>query len=324
MNPELPKRTKNHNGNLRRIGVELEFSGLDLEDIAAAVQSEFGGNIIKLNDYEIDVSDTEFGTFRIELDAMFLKDLGRRKKDDATLFSQLEKFGEDMLAGATKPLVPREVCSPPMPIDQLYTLNPLLVRLRKLGAKGTHESLIYAFGVHLNPELPDLKTTTIVAYMQSFALLYDWLKKQQRIDVKRRLSSFIQEWSKDYVLKICQPDYTPDQAKMIDDYLQENPSRNRALDMLPLLTHLDEQRVRKRLPEEKIKPRPTFHYRMPNCEIDRADWGVDDAWEYWLYVEALANDDARRAEMCSAYIKHHQDVISSMAGDWAKDTTQWL
>jgi hypothetical protein len=41
---------------------------------------------------------------------------------------------------------------------------------------------------------------------------------------------------------------------------------------------------------ELIKPRPTWHYRLPNCLIDDPDWSLRDPWREWVRIEKLAAD----------------------------------
>ena len=64
---EPPKRT-NDAGEPRRIGVEIEFGGLDLQAAASLVQRVFGGSIKEENPHKLVVADTEIGDFGIELD----------------------------------------------------------------------------------------------------------------------------------------------------------------------------------------------------------------------------------------------------------------
>ena len=56
-------------GKLRRIGIELEFSGLGIEQIARIVKDVVGGSISPISPYECDVDDTPHGTYHIELDS---------------------------------------------------------------------------------------------------------------------------------------------------------------------------------------------------------------------------------------------------------------
>ena len=67
-------------------------------------------------------------------------------------------------------------------------------------------------------------------------------------------------------------------------------TRKRALDLLPLLAHLDEERVRSVLPHEKIGSRPVFHYRLPHAHLSDPTWSIMPDWNRWLLVERLASD----------------------------------
>jgi len=91
-----------------------------------------------------------------------------------------------------------------------------------------------------------------------------WLWRAIDPDTTRRLLNFAEPFPDEYVRLLAGESYWPDESALIDDYVRLNPTRNRDLDMLPLLAFLDEDRVRSKLPDEKINPRPTFHYRLPD------------------------------------------------------------
>ena len=112
--------------------------------------------------------------------------------------------------------------------------------------------------------------------------------------------------------------------QLIDDYLTHNPTRNRALDMLPLFRHIDEQRVINVVDDDRIKARPTFHYRLPNCQIDEPDWGLIRAWRDWLQVEALAADATRLDAVMQAWRKHSSGITGGLFEDWSKDCASFL
>jgi hypothetical protein len=52
-------------------------------------------------------------------------------------------------------VVPYEIVTPPLPISKLDDLNTLANKLRSLKVKGTGSSFMYAFGLHINPEVPN-------------------------------------------------------------------------------------------------------------------------------------------------------------------------
>jgi hypothetical protein len=93
--------------------------------------------------------------------------------------------------------------------------------------------------------------------------------------------------------RLVAPDYWPGLSAFIDDYLDANPTRNRDLDLLPLLLHLDEPRVRAALPDEKINARPTFHYRLPDARVSDPGWSIAPDWNRWVAVERLAAERSR-------------------------------
>ncbi|MEO1695005.1 MAG: amidoligase family protein, partial [Pseudomonadota bacterium] len=103
------------------------------------------------------------------------------------------------------------------------------------------------------------------------------------------------------------------QDALIDDYLRLSPTRNTELDLLPLLAHLDADRVRRALPDEKVRARPTFHYRLPNAEIGNPNWSALREWNRWVLVEQIAADDAFLTETLDAYRRARGGALS---GPW--------
>lgn len=319
----LPLCPDTAEGKPRRVGVELEFSGLDVEAAATLVQACFGGVIEPRGRYDSRVNDTRFGTFGVELDFQFLRRLGRREEDEDAVLD-LNRLSEQMLSLIAQRVVPLEIVAPPIAIAQLGELEPLVARLREAGALGTRHSLAYAFGLQLNPELPALDARTVTAYFKAFLCLHDWLRSAGEVDVVRRLTPYIKAFSNDYVRKVVATDYWPDLDTLIDDYLQVNPDRNRALDMLPLFAHLDASRVRRHVDDPRIKARPTLHYRLPNCEIDQPEWRVLDPWRHWLHVEHLAASEQQLEAACAAYHEHLQSSIDGLLSNWAKRSERFL
>ena len=229
-----------------------------------------------------------------------------------------------MLRKGAEAIVPVEVVSPPLPMARLHDIQVLIARLRTAGAKGSGAGLTYAFGMQFNPELPSLEAKAIAAYLKAFFCLYDWLAQRSNVDLTRRLTGFSAAFPDKYVRKVVDPDYRPEQAALIDDYLADNPSRNRALDMLPLFLHLDKARLRAVVDDPRVKPRPTLHYRLPNCEIDRPDWGVHLAWQDWLEVEKLACDRARLDALCGTYSAWLDEPVSHLLENWADEVARQL
>lgn len=318
-----PPRTLNASGDPRRIGVELEFSGMEIEDIARITARCLGGRIEQISSYEISVRDSILGDIGVELDYAYLKKLGRERDPHAEV-DDLDQLGESLLKLAAEQLVPHEIVSAPMAMADAWRLGELLQRLRAGGARGTGYAVSYAFGLHLNPELPDTEPATIVAYLRAFLCLFEWLRERSKVDLSRRVTPYIDPFEKEYVLLVLDKNYAPDLSTLIDDYLLHNPTRNRALDMLPLFSHLDEPRVRNAIDDDRIKARPTFHYRLPNCDIDNPDWSLAQPWRDWLQIEALACDPRRLEAARRGYLQHLRGPAGGLFHDWVRASSRWL
>lgn len=320
----MPPHTQNHAGGERRMGVEFEFSGLGMEQIARVLRATLGGEIDPLSAYEYKIRDTPVGDFKVELDYAYLKSLGRREDRGHDLQADLERLSEDMLAAVAKRVVPFEIVCPPIALSQLGVLEDLVAALREAGARGTAESPIYAFGMHFNPELPALDTTTVRDYLRAYMVLFDWLRQVSNVDISRRVFPYIQAYPKDYHRLVCAADYAPSMDKLIDDYLEHNPTRNRALDMLPLFSFLDERRVTAVVHDQLVNPRPTLHYRLPNCEIEREDWRIEIAWRHWLRVEHLAAQPQRLQQACAEYSAHLSKPLGNLINHWIDKVHPWV
>lgn len=321
---KLPVTPTKEDGTQRRVGVEIELGGLGPAPIGACLQAVFGGRVRSKNRFALTVENTELGDFLVELDAQQLRELGDKIEHDDAAASKVESVSADWLTKAIEQFVPWEVVTGPLTLTQLARLPAAVAALRAAGALGTRHAFRFAFGVHFNPELPDLKAETILAYMRAFFCLYDWIAERENIDLVRRLTPYINHFDRDYICKILAADYQPDLATLCDDYLDANPTRNRSLDMLPLFAHLDPQRVQSRLDDPLIKARPTLHYRLPNCDIDNPRWNLDKPWDDWLAVEALAADADKLRDICSCYRDHLVSLTGIFEEGWASQSRRWL
>ena len=319
----LPPVTHTTQGKPRRIGIELEFSGLSLEEAAAILIDLIGGPSRQPGRYETQVMGDPAGPWQVELDFTWLKSLGRREHDEG-LGGRVQELAEDGLRAIAERIVPVEVVGPPMPMNRLAEVNRLIDALREAGAVGTSDNPVYAFGMQLNPELADTDVDSIRGYLQAYLCLEDWLRGRAQVDLTRRLTFFADPFPKPYARAVVDADYAPHRDRLIDDYLDANPTRNRALDLLPLFAYLDEPRVRARVDDDRIKARPTLHYRLPNSEIDRPGWNLSQAWDDWLVVERLASDPQRLARLCETYALFLDRPLGRLTGDWAEQTQQWL
>jgi hypothetical protein len=216
----------------------------------------------------------------------------------------------------------------PLSFWKFPRLNEIVKVLDSLKAKGTQESIFYAFGMHINPSIPDLDSKTLVAYTQSFLLLTDWIIEDSRVDFSRRFfTNFIDPFPDSYVEQVLNTKYEPDVQKFIDDYLAFNPTRNRALDMLPVLCEIDNDRVLAGIKKDErtlVSSRPAFHYRLPDCRLGDKKWSIADEWNRWWYVEAIASDDRLRAELIHLWKEITKEFLMIRKNRWIDAVKNFL
>lgn len=322
---KMPPWLKNPEGQPRRVGIELEMSGLNLSQLATIVADFLKLEITSDGRYARILRGDDAGEWVVELDFNLLKKMGRKTHDASTLEGGLENSVEEAIAWAAESIVPMEIVSPPLPFDRLSQVEDLIAELRATGARGTSDHIINAFGMQLNPEVPANDPTIITAILKTFLCCYDWIVERVKVDLTRRITSYVDPFPHEYILKVVDPGYQPDMDTLIDDYLHYNPTRNRALDMLPLFLHLDEKRVRNVTADELIKPRPTFHYRLPNCDIHKADWGLHLSWNDWVTMEALAANTQRLNACCKRFQQLQRNPLRRWFGNWREELeNKWL
>jgi hypothetical protein len=292
----LPPRVLNAHGIARKVGVEVEFAGPSAEQTILALREDLGGQLIEIDPHAFRLEGSAIGDMSVELDSRML----HPAKDGSGRIAVLPKIAA-WFGSAASYLIPCELVTAPMPVDRLQEVDRVLASLRSLGAKGTQDAAFYAFGLHFNPEIPQQDAETATAFLKSFVLLNPWLRREVAPDTTRELLGFADPFPADYIRKLTNPDYWPSMADFIDDYLAANPTRNRDLDLLPLLLHFDEPRVRAVLPNEKINGRPTFHYRLPDARVSDPGWSIAPDWNRWIAVERLASDRAQLDAVSAAY-----------------------
>lgn len=327
--PDLlsPPHTRTEGGGERRVGVEVEFAGLDAAAAAGLVQDLFGGTIVMRDPYRHEVRDTPFGTFVCELDSQYAhpdaKGAAKAGKAGELLDKLRGRFAE-AFGDVSSRWLPVEIVAPPVPIGRLGEMERVLDALRAAGAEGTGASVVYAFALQFNPEATRLDAEYILAVLRAYVVLEDWLKARIVPDNTRRLLSFATDFPGDWGRFCLRPGYDPDLATLIDDYARFNPSRNRGLDLYPLFAHLDELRVRRLADDPLIKARPTFHYRLPDARLSDPDWSLAAEWNDWVQVEMLAEDRPRLTAMADAWMRHRGRSEPGSRGRWAREATRWL
>lgn len=325
---KYPNNQTNHEGKSRKVGIELEFANLKLDQIAEIIIDQFGGELHKVNPYHYEVTNTPLGRFIMEIDASLLKEMviqgyleemGISRKEDYKLREAIDNILRDV----AESVVPYEVSTPPIAIDQIDQIETLKNNLRKAGAKGTEDSLVYAFGLQLNPDVPSLEPAYLVNYIRAFMLFYHYLKQQLEVDFTRKLTPYVNPYSRKYTKIVLNEGYQPSMEKLIDDYVYHNPTRNRSLDLLPLFAFLDYQKVSEAVEDTLIKPRPTFHYRFPNSKVSLESWTIVHEWNHWVMVEKLAEDEKNLRILSEDYLKYLDDPFY-FKKDWITQLQAWI
>src|SRR5690554_69967 len=85
------------NGDGRHVGVELEMTGLTLDQLAASVADYLGATVEITSRYERTLKGDPAGNWVVELDFDLLKRLGRQNRDADTLAGELGESAEEVL-----------------------------------------------------------------------------------------------------------------------------------------------------------------------------------------------------------------------------------
>lgn len=321
--PIPPPRRTNASGNPRKLGVEIEFAGITARAAAGIICDVFGGTITAVDVHRYNVEGTTLGDFRSELDTRFAHpaDMLPEGANTPVWLANLTQTIAGPLGDLGSVIVPCEVVTPPVQLDDITALDALIGRLKAAGAHGTDQSVFYAFGLHLNLEVASTDPAWLVGVMRAQALLSAWLRAVMQIDNSRYLTGFAKPYPQDYLRLLFSADYHPDPQELIDDYLLHNRSRNFELDMLPLFAWMDEDRVRTALPDEKTKKRPAFHYRLPNAALERPAWSIALEWNRWCLIERLAESPDAINSLAEDYFEMR--AIDSEDA-WVRYMSEWL
>jgi hypothetical protein len=323
-----PPVRNNPEGEERKVGYEFEFTGVSMETVAHMLQDLYGGDVDQISTYEYSITNTSLGTFKLELDAQLLREkkyeeFFQKIGIDISSYKRKESL-EDSLKDMASSVVPFEIITPPIPLSKMGRLTEMVDKLRKHEAKGTGSSFVYAFGLHLNPEVPDYSVSSILNHLKAYIMLDNWIRKDSKINLSRRLTPFINEYEENYIQHILNPDYKPDLEQFIRDYFEFGNSRNRPLDLLPLFMYLNENLTSSLIKDTLTSSRPTYHYRLPNCSLEDEDWSLDQEWNRWVLVEKLASDKKSLDQYARAYLKMKRDTLIRFENKWIKLMDRWV
>lgn len=324
----MPLKMRNEKNEIRKVGFELEFSNIEIEDIVRILEQNFDFEVKKKNNFLYKLS-SKYGDFTLELDFELLtkqtlknsvKDFFEEVSVDIDKES-IEKI-EELIGSISKDIVPYEISTPPLPLNDMNIINDIVQTLNQNKAYGTKDRFYNAFGLHINIEAESLEVENLLSYMKAYMVLQDYINKDAHIDLARTISPFIDNFKSDYMVYILDEKYKPTINELIEDYIQYNPTRNRSLDLLPLFASIDKQRVREKLPDEKIKPRPAFHYRLSNSMVGDSTWKVSDEWNRWILVENLANDENSLNYLSKEYLSYLNSYINFKS--WQSRIEEWI
>lgn len=307
----------------RRVGVEIEISGLGYAQLVNVMARLLSGQPRTVSRYVTEI-DTDIGPFAIELDSAPIKELNFQDEMLPESIRELGGQALQLIDAAAEKIVPLEIVTPPVRFSDLERIEILCNQLREAGALGSREAIYYAFGLQLNPDLPDLGPATLVRYLRAFCILYDWLKERHQLDISRKLTSYIEPWDSLFVERLLEPQYAPSLRQLMIDYLRDNPTRNRALDLLPLFAYLDPELLSEYVSDPRVKARPTLHYRLPDCDIDNPHWHFSSVWNDWVVLEQLATRAGDLAELTAAFRESRRLSLHNLTHRWLETCHEWL
>lgn len=289
-------------GKPRTVGAELEFGGLPPEQAAQVVADVLGGQPMPDGPDIYEVTGTDLGTFKIELDTALKAD-----------GNDLEKLGRSM----ARPVIPVELVCPPVEVEDLHRIDAVARALADAGAEGTKASALYAYGMHYNIACALLDAGYLWRVMSAFAFLEDHLRQLSDIDLSRRALPFVDPYPRAFLDALADGPVPADGAALARLYLAYNPTRNRALDMTVILAMEHRDQLDRALgPDQKVNARPTFHFRLPDCRLDEPGWSMAEAWNRWVLVERVAADEALLDKLAADW-RAHRHSWTTVRSDWA-------
>ena len=286
-----------HGAAARRVGVEVEFAGLDVAEAARAITRVWGGSTDARDPRDIRLHGTALGDLRVELDIALKR-----------------QWVEDLAAQLLGDLIPVEVITDPLPRSDLPRVAALLRDLVAAGAVGSGAKLAYGFGVHFNVELPDDGGAALVATARAYALCEDWLRAADPLDPARRVLPFVAPFPPALVAHLA-AHAGIDATGLARAVAAHAPSRHFGLDLLPALQHLCPDALAG-VPADHLKgARPAFHYRLPEARLDEARWSLAYEWNRWVMIERIAANAALMDALARGWRAQHVDGRDA-SGDW--------
>lgn len=286
----------------RKVGVEIEFAGLTEEAAAALIIDTLGGELRSERSFHATVSGSALGDLAIDLDTRFAKDP----------VGPMVEAGLDISRG----VIPVEIVTEPLSQADLPRLEELRRNLKAAGALGSRSGLLRGFGVHLNVQVADHGERDATPVTRAFALIEDWLREADPMDNSRRIMPFVDPYDTEFVDRLA-----GGRGMSRDDlfglYLSQSVTRNRGLDLLPLIAAVAPDHLsRIAASEGAVSGRPAWHYRLPDCRIDEDDWSLAYEWNRWVLVERIAADAELLDRLAALWLERREDLTAIRALWW--------
>ncbi len=280
-------------GNQRRVGVEIEFAGMTATEAAETIVSveEVGGDVVASTPYATKIKGGALDGANIELDYRYANT--PPEGEENIVDEMIEAFKtRDITAEAASYLWPVELSAPPIPEAKLHIIESAIDALRRAGAMGTRESPFYAYGLHLNCELDPPDPDRAVRVGTAFAFAEEWLRWRVGPDLSRRATPYVDPYPPMFTFALNNRLTTRklDLRGFIELYGLWCPTRNHALDMWPLLGWLDPDTANSASFKKIKRPRPAFHYRLPDCDLSDPEWTPRTDLTLWRRIEQIADD----------------------------------
>jgi hypothetical protein len=71
-----------------------------------------------------------------------------------------------------------------------------------------------------------------------------------------------------------------------------------------------------------VRARPTFHYRLPNCDIDEVTWSPAQEWNRWVFVERLGADRTQLNQLSSRFGEAQNRI--TLIDPWPEELAAWM
>lgn len=284
--------TKKSSG-LKRVGVEIEFAGLSVQEAADAIASArgVGGKVVLKNSYVAVIEGGALDGAHVELDSRFANPAPEGERD--FLDEMLDAFDmREKAADAASLVAPVELSTPPIPEKKLHIVDAAIKALRDAGATGTTDSPFAAYGLHLNCELDPPDPDRAVRIAAAYAFAEEWVRWRVDPDLSRRATPFVDPYPPVLAYGLSQRLRRDklNYESFLELYALWCPTRNHGLDMWPLLGWLDEKAASRASMSKIKRPRPAFHYRLPDSDLADPDWGPAADLAIWRKIERIGDD----------------------------------